>query len=95
MLKNDAARLEKWEKIINIDFMSSEDSCSDEDGDDEPTFLLKPLPWRSEKVNNFLGTLDEAAKTISNKQSKKMRYNRSKSTPSKRRCPLHCYKDCL
>ena len=44
----------KWKKVLVTEFMSSDES-GDEDG--HPVFIVKKLPWRSERVSNFLNTL--------------------------------------
>ena len=45
---------EKWRNIMSAEIMSSEES----DGDDD-VIVLKPLPWRSDKVTRFFYRLDE------------------------------------
>ena len=40
---------EKWRKVLVADMMSSEESDDADDG----TIIVKPLPWRSEKVTDF------------------------------------------
>ena len=47
----------KWRKVLVTEFMSSDES-SYEDG--QPAFVVKELPWRSEKVSKFLEKLDKA-----------------------------------
>ena len=41
-----------WKECLLEELVSSEDS--DEDG----SFFVRPLPWRSEKVNNLFTSLD-------------------------------------
>ena len=50
--------------------MSSEDS--EEDG----SFLTRPLPWRSEKVNKFFSSLDQKLEKKRSKKSKMMTFER-------------------
>ena len=50
---SDADRV-KWKKIFNTEFMSSDESRK-EDG--FAVFIVKKLPWRSERVSNFLNNL--------------------------------------
>ena len=50
----------KWMEIVNVDFMSSEESAAE--GDDGELFT-KILPWRSPKVTNFFKVLDEYKKS--------------------------------
>ena len=44
---------EKWKECLIEELISSEDS--EEDG----TFIVRPLPWRAEKVSNFFCGLDK------------------------------------
>jgi len=44
MIQTDEERLKKWMNVMVSDFMSSEESCED-------MFVIRPLPWRSFKVN--------------------------------------------
>ena len=53
---SDADRV-KWKKIFNTEFMSSDES-GEEDG--SAVFIVKKLPWRSERVSNFFERLDTA-----------------------------------
>lgn len=41
---------EKWEKILRVEVMSSDESSSDS----EDNFVVKVLTWRHERVNYFL-----------------------------------------
>ena len=45
-----------WGVTMTVDLMSSEESESDSD---EATFIVRPLPWRSSKVNSFFESLDK------------------------------------
>ena len=56
----------KWIEIINVDFMSSEESET-EDGE----LLTKILPWRAPKVTKFFKVLDEANEKEKSSQSKR------------------------
>ena len=70
-LQTDDERLKKWMNVMVNDFMSSEESCEEDD-----TFVIRPLPWRSFKVNEFFGRLDTTSKTHRSSQSRKMRNGR-------------------
>ena len=48
----DEAQLQRWQKVMMLDFMSSEESAIDSDEENE-NFTVKPIPWRSEKLNDF------------------------------------------
>ena len=45
---------EKWNKVLQAEVMSSEESRPE-----ESDMFVKPLPWRSDLVNNFFAELDE------------------------------------
>ena len=64
MLQTDDERLKKWMNVMVNDFMSSEESCEEDD-----TFVICPLAWRSFKVNEFFGRLDTTSKTHRSSQS--------------------------
>ena len=53
---SDADRV-KWKKILVTEFMSSDES-GEEDG--QAVFIVKKLPWRSERVSKFFERLDTA-----------------------------------
>ena len=46
---------EKWRKVMCADVMSSEESDVENDG----IVLVKELPWRSQLVSDFFGSLDD------------------------------------
>ena len=59
----DAKDREKWEKVMTIEFISSEDSGSD---NDDEVLIVRPLPWRSARVDHmFINNLDK--QSIDNK----------------------------
>lgn len=45
----------KWMSVITLDFMSSEESGSE----NESCLVKKELPWRSDKVTKFFSELDD------------------------------------
>lgn len=76
---NDKARLAKWLRAMTLDFMSSEESTDEQDSgdlsDSEELFVVKKIPWRSEKVDDFFrNKLDPIAGHSASKKSKKMRF---------------------
>ncbi len=95
VMKNDPARLTKWKRVLTIDMMSSEESDYDSGSDSEEVFKIRSLPWRSEKCNHFVATLDAAAKTSATRKSKQMRNTRIEGLPSTRRAPLSKFRDCM
>ena len=60
VLQTDDERLKKWMNVMVNNFMSSEESWEKDD-----TFGIRPLPWRSFKVNEFFGRLDNFLYTVS------------------------------
>jgi len=93
-MKNEPARLAKWKRVLTIEMMSSEESVSGDD--DEEAFQIKSLPWRSEKFNHFMGTLDTAAKNAATRKSKRMRNTRIEGRQSStRKAPLNKFRDCM
>ena len=59
----------KWEKALVADLMSSEES-SPENAD---KIIVKPIPWRSDKVNSFFDCLDIKMKQVQSEQTKRQR----------------------
>ena len=53
---SEADRL-KWKKILVTEFMSSDESGEE---DERAVFIVKKLPWRSERVSTFFQRLDTA-----------------------------------
>ncbi len=86
LLHTDDERI-KWMTVMEDDFMSTEESCED----DNTAFTIRPLTWRSLEVNDFFGRLDTAAKNRRSSQSRKMRYERHTGEPSQRPCPVSKY----
>ena len=76
----------KWMPCLVPDMMSSEES---EDGDEEQTtFQVHPLPWRSDKVTAFIKKLDLIkSKNCTSQWSKRMAVKHSIGLPSDRLPP--------
>ncbi len=91
LLRTDEEQLKKWLNVVVDDFMSSEDSCEDDDA----TFFVRPLPWTSLKVNDFFGRLDTTSQNHRSTQSRKMRNKRQIGEPSERPCPIDKYSKTL
>ena len=58
---------EKWKKIFQVNFMSSEES----DGNDEEVIEVCLLSWRSDRVTTFLHSLDEKAREEKSPQARR------------------------
>ena len=83
---------------MEIEMMSSEDSASDggsdrdSDAGDESRaraakFIVRPLPWRSEKVQRFFLALDHKHTKSQSSKSSQMTLQRTKGLPSDRPKP--------
>ena len=46
----------KWMDCIFLEIISSEDSG--DDSDEDGSFVVRPMPWRSDKASSFLLSLD-------------------------------------
>ena len=75
----------KIEECLCVDLLSSEDS--DEDG----SFIIHPLPWRSRKVDNILRSLDRKVDRKKSKRSKLMTFHRNEGSISSRPKPPKGY----
>ena len=62
---NDKVR-RRWEEVMNMDYMSSEDS----DGN-ENELKIRRIPWLSENVQKFKKVLDEERMKSMSSQSKR------------------------
>jgi len=84
----DDAEKEKWQSIVTMDFMSSDESCT-EDGSD--VLVSKPLSWESASVTGFKKTLDDAALDKKSSLAKRQMKPRRKGMPSARPKPAGDY----
>ena len=80
---------EKWEKVLTLDFMSSEDSGSDE-GDE--ILIIRPIPCRSSKVDRMFSDLDQKTFEDKSPRARRQMKQRKVGIPSKRPRPTH---DCI
>lgn len=71
--------------LLEPEFMSSEDSDVDDEG--KKIFLLRPLPWRSDRANAFIEALDKKVISKASARSKQMRYTRVSGLASDRPKP--------
>ena len=70
----------QWEKILTVEFMSSDESGMEDDVDH---LMVKPIHWRSTCVKNMLNYLDD--KIWANKSQSARRQTRKRvvsTTPS-------------
>ena len=74
----------KWERVLESNMMSSEDSCSESDD-----VMIKKIPWRSQVVTNFMMKLDQKSSELKSPLGKRLRKERQLSeSPSQRDIPL-------
>lgn len=86
----DDSEKENWQSIIAMDFMSSEESCTEEGSD---VLVSKPLSWESASVTAFKKTLDDAALDQKSPLAKRQMKPRRRGMPSARPKPAGDYPD--
>ena len=64
----NAAKVEKWETVLVLSFMSSEESGEDES--EQPVIYVKPLAWRHPQVNKFFMQMDDRIERKKSKHAK-------------------------
>jgi len=72
---------EKWEQVLELDYMSSEDT------DRENKLKVQPLPWLSKRVQKFKDCLDSEIEKTMNPHSKRQRKTKMIGTSSSRLKP--------
>jgi len=73
----------KVKKCLTMEFMSSEDE------EDDGSFSIRPLPWRSEVFEKILQELDAKTRLSQSKKSKRQTILRKIGEPSARPPPEH------
>ncbi|KAL5491282.1 hypothetical protein EMCRGX_G016540 [Ephydatia muelleri] len=93
------AEEKKATKILTVDFMSSEETGQETAGSDNERvppatiFKLRPLPWRSDRANSIIASMDRKAQRRSSDTAKEMcrkRYNGNPSTRQPRASICSC-----
>jgi len=74
---------QKWEQVLELDYMSSEDT----DGENKLNIWPLPLPWRSERVQKYRLSRLQDKKTM-NPQSKRQRKTKTIGTPGSTPKPI-------
>ena len=64
----NAGKVEKWETVLVLSFMSSEESG--EDDNEQPVIYVKSLPWRHPQVNKFFMQIDDRIERKKSKRAK-------------------------
>ena len=78
----------KISDIMSIDYMSTEESASgSENDDDENVFIVRPLPWLSMEAKEVIASLDRKAGRCRSTLAVKMMTTRKVGAPSTRSCP--------
>ena len=72
-------------KVLSKEYISSEDEILDQDGPAQ--YAVRPLVWRSERVNKLFAQLDEAYKGKQTERSRKQTNKRFLGEPSERPAP--------
>ena len=83
---------------MNVEYMSSEHSVSEDNADEENSsedenvpkkkvLCRRPLPWRSQELNNFFVKLDREANRKRSQRSASMTIQRRDGSPSEREAP--------
>ena len=75
---------EKWSKVMCADVMSSEGS----DVENNQIVLVKELPWRSQLVSDFFGSLDDRIGEGKTSQAIRQRKKRVMSVVESNRMPV-------
>ena len=63
----------KWKKVLVTEMISSDESGSD---DGQPVFIVRELPWRSDKVTSFFQRLDKMREERKSEQASQQTKNR-------------------
>lgn len=64
------------------------DLMSSEDSDDDGSFTVRPLPWRSSKISEIINALDEKYNKRRSRKSKVMTFVRKEGSVSDRPQPI-------
>ena len=80
----DAQEKAKWKCVLSLEFMSSDESGTEED---KEVIISHPLPWLSPNVQQFKRKLDEEALKEKSPQAKRMIKDRMVGVHSSRPKP--------
>ena len=84
----DSTAKEKWLPVLTMDFMSSDESATDEG---KEVLVTRPLPWESVSVTQFKLSLDSAALEHKSPLAKRQMKTRKRGVPSDRPKPCGDY----
>lgn len=85
MTFKDPQQLENWRQVLKAEYMSSEESATDEG---EEVILVMPLPWRSVHLNQLLAWVDKKAMAEKTPQARRQTKRRKLGSPSCRPKPI-------
>ena len=85
MTFEDEKHREKWQDVLKLDLISSEESGKDDNG--EEVIYTKPLPWRSKKFNEFVARLDIQTQSEMSSLAKRQKKKRIQGEQSERPRP--------
>ena len=63
---------DKWAPCVVMEMMSSEDSGEGSDEENTSKFMVRSLPWRSDKVNSLFDSIDAKVSKTQTKKSMMM-----------------------
>ena len=85
MTFTDSEELEKWRLVVKAEFMSSDESATDED---DEVIVVKQLPWRSVHVGQMFRHLDDKGLKEKSPQARRQMKRRVKGHISNRPRPI-------
>ena len=81
-------------KILTVDYMSSEETGQESAGSEDErqalpviVFIIRPLPWRSDRANSIIASMDRKAQRKSSNRAREMCRKRYNGAPSTRQLP--------
>ena len=77
---------EKWKKVLVTQLMSSDESDNEEN---QAVFVVKELPWRSDKVTAFFEKLDGVRRSRKTEQASRQTKRRVRKGVMSSRPPPH------
>ena len=79
--ENDCEK-EKWQSVLTMDFMSTDESCTDQGGD---VPVSKPLLWEAASIAAFKAVIDNTALGHKSPLAKRQMKLRRRGIPSEDR----------
>lgn len=76
--------MDKWLSVLKLDFMSSEESATE---DEEEIIIVRPLPWRSTRYDTILRGVDDIVRKEKSPQARRQMKKRVLGVASTRPKP--------